>query len=301
MGQRVAVTGSSGLIGGALSAYLTRRGDEVVRLVRQAPRASDEVRWDPASRTLDPAALAGVDAVVHLAGAGVGDHRWTPAYRREILTSRTDGTHAVADAVAAAMATTGRPIRLLSGSAMGVYGNRGDEVLTERSAPGTGFLTEVVRAWEASAQPAVDAGAPVAFLRSGLVLDPKGGAMERMLPLARLGLGGPLGSGRQWWSWITLPDEVRAIAFLLDHPGVTGPVNLVGPEPARQKVIAAALGAAVHRPAVLPAPAAAIRAVLGGFAVEVLWSKRVLPAVLTEAGFTFEHGDLSTAVDWLAR
>ncbi|WP_048555632.1 NAD-dependent epimerase/dehydratase family protein, partial [Nostocoides japonicum] len=182
----VVVTGSSGFIGEALVGHLTTRGDTVIRLVRREPAAPGEVRWDPASRRLDPSVLDGVDAVVNLAGAGIGDKRWTPAYRREIISSRVDATHAVATAVAEAGGTT----RLVSGSAIGYYGNRGEEELTEDSPPGEGFTTEVVRAWEASTAPAAQAGASVAFARSGIVIGPGGGAMARMLPLARLGLGG---------------------------------------------------------------------------------------------------------------
>src|SRR5829696_7318327 len=204
--SRIAVTGSSGLIGTALVAALRERGDEVVRLVRRAPRSADEVQWDPSARALDPHVLDGVDGVVGLAGAGVGDHRWTPSYKHEILSSRVDSTHAVATAVAAA----DHAVRLVSGSAVGYYGDRGDEEITESSPPGTGFLTDVVLAWEAAAQPAVDAGGSVALIRTGIVLAREGGAMERLLKLARLGLAGPMGSGQQFWPWITLPDELGA-------------------------------------------------------------------------------------------
>lgn len=295
MSQCVAVTGSSGLIGGALVSHLTGRGDRVVRLVRRAPATPTEIRWDPASRHLDPAALDGVDAVVNLGGAGIGDKRWTAARKREIIDSRVDGTHAVATAIA----ESGRPIRLVSGSAIGFYGNRGDDELTEDSPAGEGFTTEVVRAWEGATAPAEDAGAAVAYARSGIVLAPEGGAMGRVLPLARLGLGGPLGSGRQWWPWITLVDEVRALTHLVDHPALTGPVNVVGPHPDRQRDIMKALGAALRRPALLPAPRPALKAVLGEFAAEVLDSHRVLPTRLEQDGFTFEHPRLADAMAWL--
>lgn len=293
--SRIAVTGSSGLIGTALVAALRERGDEVVRLVRSAPRAVDEVQWDPATRTLDPHVLDGVDGVVGLAGAGVGDKRWTPAHKRAILASRVDSTTAVATAVAAA----DHPVRLVSGSAVGYYGDRGDEELTEASAPGTGFLSDVVLAWEAAAQPAVDAGASVAFIRTGIVLAREGGAMKPLLRLGRLGLGGPLGSGRQFMPWITLPDEVGAIVHLLDRPDVTGPVNLAAPEPARQREIAKELGRALHRPAVLPAPSIALHAVLGEFAGEILGGQRIVGDALRDSGYPFRHGDLASAIDWL--
>ncbi len=295
--QRVAITGSSGLIGGALSAYLTARGDEVRHLVRRPPRAAHEAYWNPASRTLDPAALEGVDAVVHLAGVGVGDKRWTPAYQQQILASRVDGTHTVATA----MAATGAPMRLVSGSAVGIYGDdRGEETLTEDSEPGSGFLVEVVRAWEAAAEPARAAGLSVAHARGGtMVLSGRGGAMGRILRLANLGLFGPLGGGRQYWSWITLHDEVRALAHLVDRPEIVGPVNLSTPRPTRQRDLAAELGRQLHRPAFLPAPAPAIRLVLGGFADAVLGSQKVLPSRLVASGFAHDHVELDLAISWV--
>jgi uncharacterized protein (TIGR01777 family) len=290
--QRIAITGSSGMVGTALTAHLRARGDDVVRLVRRAPQAPDEVAWDPPSRRLDPGVLAGVDAVVHLAGAGPSDHRWTPAYQRELLTSRVDGTTTVANALAA----LGAPVRLVSQSAIGWYGDRGEEVLSEDSGPGAGFVPEMVRAWEASAEPAREAGLSVAHPRTGLVMAANGGALERMTELARLGINGPLGSGRQWWSWVSLHDAVAALAHLVDHPEVTGPVNVVAPEPVRQREVARALGHALHRPAVLPAPAFGVRWVLGGFADEVLTSKRVSPSLLITSGFTHRDTDLAQLV-----
>jgi len=296
--QRVAITGASGLIGGALSALLRDRGDEVVRLVRRPPKAADEVQWDPAARRLDPADLAGVTAVVHLAGAGVGDKRWTPAYQQEILASRVDGTTTVANALAT-LAGQGQAVRFVSGAAIGVYGDRGDEVLTEDSAPGTGFLSEVVRAWEAAADPARQAGLSVTHPRTGLVFAPDGGAMGRMLPLARLGINGPLGNGRQWWPWISLRDTVAGLAHLIDHPEIEGPVNLVGPHPDHQVDIARELGRQIHRPALLPAPAFGIRLVLGGFSDEVLTSKRALPKRLLESGFVHQDQSVESALRWV--
>ena len=296
MPQRVAITGASGLIGGALSAFLSQRGDEVLHVVRRAPRTSAEIGWDPRHRRLDPADLSGVTAVVNLAGANVGAKRWTPAFKQEIFASRVDATHTIASA----LADLGEPVRLVNASAIGIYGSdRGDEVLTEDSKAGQGFLADVVRAWESATKPAADAGLPVAMARTGLVMSPHGGAFERLLTLGRLGLLGPLGSGRQFWSWITLRDVVRGYAHLVDRHDLTGPVNLVGPEAARQADVARAVAACLHRPALVPAPGFALKAVLGEFADDVLGSARVLPSVLTASGFTFEQDTLERAAAWL--
>ena len=294
--QRVAISGASGLIGSALSTFLRSRGDEVVHLVRRQPSTKREIGWDPASRTLDPGDLSGLTAVVHLAGAGVGAHRWTAAYKQEILDSRVDGTATIANA----LADLGEPVALVSGSAIGVYGDRGEQILTEDSEPGTGFLADVVRAWEAATEPAQDEGLRVVHARTGLVLTPHGGAMERVLPLARLGLAGPLGSGHQYWSWITLHDEVRALAHLVDQ-NVSGTVNLVSTQPMRQSEVMKALGAVLGRPALLPAPTLALKVILGEFAGDVLSSARILPSVLTASGFAFDHDTIDSAMRWLVR
>jgi len=292
--QRVAITGASGLIGSALSAFLSARGDHVVHLVRREPRAPHEIGWDPAALRLNPGDLSGLTAVVHLAGAGVGDHRWTPAYKQEILASRVNGTATIAGA----LADLGEPIALVSGSAIGVYGDRGDETLTEDSETGEGFLADVVRDWEAATAPATEAGLRVAHARTGLVLTPEGGAMKRVLPLARFGLAGPLGTGRQYWSWITLHDEVRALTHLVDHD-LVGPVNLVSPQPMPQAQVMKALGAALGRPSLLPAPALALKVVLGEFAGDILASARILPSALTASGFVFDHDTIQSAMRWL--
>ena len=292
--KRVAITGASGLIGGALSAFLSSRGDDVVHLVRREPRARYEIGWDPASRKLDPGNLSGATAVVHLAGAGVGEHRWTPAYKQEIRASRVDGTATIATA----LADLGEPIALVCGSAIGAYGDRGDEMLTEDSETGEGFLADVVRAWEGATRPAQEAGLRVVHARTGLVLTPDGGAMARVLPLARFGLAGPLGTGRQYWSWITLHDELRALAHLIDHD-LVGPVNLVSTQPLRQAAVMKALGARLGRPTVLPAPALALKVALGEFASDILASARILPSVLTASGFVFEHDTIQSAMRWL--
>jgi uncharacterized protein (TIGR01777 family) len=292
MSQRVAISGASGLIGSALSSYLVARGDDVRHLVRREARTGSEVSWDPANRWLDPAALDGVDAVVHLAGAGIGDRRWSPRQKQDVLASRTDGTTTIATAVAA----HGDRVRLVSGSAIGWYGNRGDEILTEHSPEGTGFVAEVAQAWEASTAPASAAGAPVAMSRTGLVMSRTGGAFEPLVRLGRLGLAGPLGSGRQWWAWVTLDDVVRALVHLVDRRDITGPVNVVGPEPLRQKELVEEIGRQLGRPTVLPAPAFALRAVLGEFSGEVTGSRRVVPTRLRESGFDWVHGTISSAV-----
>ncbi|TQJ50344.1 TIGR01777 family oxidoreductase [Phycicoccus sp. SLBN-51] len=296
MPQRVAITGASGMIGSALSAFLSARGDEVVHVVRRPARTSAEISWDPSNRQLEAAALSGVDAVVHLAGANVGEKRWTPSRKQEIFASRVDGTHTLATALAEA----DHPIRLVSQSAVGIYGSdRGDEVLTEGSESGHGFLAEVVRAWEAAAEPARAAGLPVVHPRTGIVLAPGAGAMGPLLRLAQLGLAGPLGSGRQFWPWITLRDTVRALAFLVDQPDISGPVNVVGPAPARQKDIASELARQLHRPSLLPAPGMGLRLYLGEFANDILGSQRVVPTRLLECGFEYEQDTLPKAISWL--
>ncbi len=292
--MKVAVSGSSGLIGTALVAGLAAAGHEVVRLTRGRPSARDEVAWDPLAGTVDVAGLRGVEAVVHLAGAGVGDHRWTAAYKKQILDSRVLGTRTLVDA----LASMDQPPRtLVSGSAIGFYGSRGDEELTEDAARGEGFLADVVVAWEAEAARGGQAGLRVVTARSGLVLARKGGAFGRLLPLIRLGLGGPLGNGRQWWSWISLEDEVAALMFLLTAD-LSGPVNLTAPEPRRNGDVVRALARRLHRPAVLPAPALALKVAVGGFADDILASQKVVPRRLLDAGFAFTHADLEAAAEW---
>jgi hypothetical protein len=291
--MKVAITGSSGLIGSALSADLARDGHQVVRLVRGPSRSAGEVSWDPIGGHVDLAGLAGSDAVVHLAGAGVGDRRWSDAYKREILDSRVRGTTAVAHAVAA---LDPAPAVLVSASAVGFYGDTGDHAVDETAPRGEGFLAEVVEAWEAAAEPARAAGVRVAHPRTGLVVARGGGAWKRMLPIFRMGAGGRLGGGRQYWSFISLTDEVRALRHLIEHPDLTGPVNLTAPTPVTNAEATHALAQALHRPAVLPVPAAALRAVLGEFSVEVLGSQRVLPTRLLASGFAFRHPTIEAAL-----
>lgn len=298
----VAITGSSGMIGTGLSEALRARGDRVVHLVRRppggrAPAGVSEVQWSPDHRELDPAHLADVHTVVNLAGAGIGDRRWTDSYKKTIRESRVDSTATVAIAIAA-LAPDHTP-RLISGSAVGYYGDRGTEILTEQSGPGEGFLVQVCQDWENAADAAETAGSSVAFLRTGIVFSRAGGAMAKLLPLAKFGLAGPLGSGRQYWPWITLHDQVRAILHLIDHPEISGAVNLCVPQASPQREVTSALGAALSRPAVLPAPGFALRIALGEFSSDMLASQRVAPQVLSDHGFRFDYPDLPGAMRWV--
>ncbi|GGP78293.1 TIGR01777 family oxidoreductase [Streptosporangium pseudovulgare] len=291
----IIVTGSSGLLGSALVRSLRADGTRVVRLVRRAPRGPDEAFWDPAEGTLDPAVLEGARAVVHLAGAGIGDRRWNEAYKREIVRSRVEGTATVARALAELPAGPA----LLSASATGFYGDTGDREVDETSPAGSGFLArDVVAPWEAATRPAAEAGVRVALLRTGLVLSRDGGLLTRILPLFRAGTGAPLGSGRQYMSWISLDDWVGAVRYILNDPEMSGPVNLTAPEPVTNERFTRALGRAVHRPTMpVAVPGFMLRAVLGEFAEEgVLIGQRVLPRRLLEAGYPFRHIRLDDAL-----
>lgn len=294
--MKTAVTGSSGLIGTELVRTLRAEGHEVVRLVRRTPRTADEHRWDPQLHRIDPAVLADVDAVVNLAGVGVGDKRWTDSYKREVLASRVHSTATISQALAdAAAADPGRPRTLLSASAVGWYGDGGDRVLDETSPAGSDFLARVCVQWEASTAAAEAAGVRVAHLRTGLVLG-DGGLMGRVAPLFRFGLGGRLGSGRQWWPWISLRDEVDAIQFLLTAD-VSGPVDLTGPQPVTNAEFTRVLGRVLSRPTVLAVPGVALKLALGEFGeVGVLAGQRAVPAVLEREGFTFTHRDVESAL-----
>jgi len=289
--QRIAVTGASGLIGNALVGYLKSQGHTVQRLVRRTAVSSEEITWDPIAGTVDMDALAGVDAVIHLAGAGVSDKRWTKKYKSEILNSRLLGTTTIAKAVAIV-----KPQVFISASAIGWYGESGNRAVIESDRVGDDFLAAVCHEWESAADLAGDVR--TVKLRTGLVLDPTGGALGKMLPLFRFGLGGKLSNGKQWWSWITLHDQIRAIAFLLENK-VSGPVNLTSPNPVTNSEFTAGLARAMHRPALFPVPAIALKIVLGGFSAEVLGSKKVMPQVLTEAGFTFNYPHISSALEKL--
>ena len=292
--MRVVISGSSGLIGQAVVTAVRARGDEVTPLVRRTPRPG-EAAWDPPAGSIDAGAIAGADAVVHLAGAGIGDRRWSAARRHEIVSSRVQSTALLARTLGG---LNRPPAVLVSASAVGYYGDRGDEELTEDSEPGSGFLAEVCRAWEDGAQPAVAAGVRLVALRSGVVLSAHGGALARQLPLFRAGVGGRLGSGRQWLSWISLADEVAVILRALDDPSLQGPLNATAPAPVTNRDFTRALGRALHRPSVLTVPSFALRVALGAdLASEmVLAGQRVLPTKLIANGFTFAHADIGGAL-----
>ena len=293
MTLHLAISGASGLIGTMLRKSLAGAGHRVTALVRRAP-GPGEIRWDPSGAGLDPAELVGVDAVVHLAGENLAEGRWTAARKRELVESRRRGTRVIAEAVARAI---GGPRILVSASAIGYYGDRGDELLTEDSPHGRGFLPEVAVAWEESTGPAEAAGARVVRLRIGLLLTPEGGLLGRMLTPFRLGVGGPLGDGRQWMSWIAAEDLIQAFLHVLTREDIRGPVNAVGPDPVRNSEFARTLGRVLHRPAVLPAPAFALRLAFGEMADEaILASTRVAPTVLQASGFQFQYPTLEPAL-----
>jgi uncharacterized protein len=289
--MRVVVTGSSGPIGNALCRHLGRSGHQVVRVLRRPVRLDEvAIAWDPEAGTIDARGIEGADAVVHLAGAGVGDGRWTESRKRVLVESRTRSTALLAGALAG---LDRRPEVLVSASAIGFYGDRCDEILTEQSPPGDGFLSTLCVRWEAGAAPAVEAGVRVACARTGLVLSKVGGALPKLLPLFKLGLGGRFGSGAQWWSWITLDDEIRAIVWLLEND-IHGPVNLTAPNPVTNREFTRILGAVLSRPARLPVPRFGPRLLMGPELADALLfaSARVQPAVLESSGFAFSRPDL---------
>lgn len=290
----VVVTGSSGLIGTALRGALDTAGHRMIPMVR-SPAGGDAVHWDPDAGAIDASGLEGVGAVVHLAGEGIGNKRWTEAQKARITESRIRGTGLLAET----LAKLNRPPKvLISGSAVGFYGDRGDEVLTESSRAGGGFLAELCVAWEAAAQPAREAGIRVSHLRTGIVLSGRGGALPRMLLPFKLGLGGKLGSGAQWMSWISIEDEAGAIVHLLGDDAPAGPVNLTAPNPVVNADFTKTLGRALGRPTVLPVPKAGLKLLLGPHMAEelLLFSQRVLPTRLLDTGYTFQHPELDDAL-----
>ena len=300
--MRIAVTGASGLIGSHLVPALRADGHTVIRLVRRAPRSPEEAQWDPTSGTVDVGALTGTDAVIHLAGVGVGDKRWTPAFTQEILASRVDGTRTIAMAIAAMPI---KPSVLLSSSAIGWYGDAGDRPLGEDDPNGTGFMADVVRQWEAATSPAEAAGVRVVHMRTGIVIAPDGGLLVRSAPvpvvnvsllqLFRMGLGGTLGNGKQWLSWIGIDDVVAAMRFLLTSD-LSGAVNVTAPQPVTNQEFTRALARAVHRPAFAHVPAAALRLAAGEFSTDILAGQNVLPRRLLDAGFTFSYDTIDRGI-----
>jgi uncharacterized protein (TIGR01777 family) len=292
--MKVLVTGATGLIGRALCTVLRDRGDEPVALTR-TPRNPGDVGWDPERGALDAAALDGFDAVVHLAGRSIGERKWTPEEKQALLDSRTKGTALL---VSALTSLAHPPRVLVSGSAIGYYGNRGDEELTEAAGPGDGFLADLCVQWEAATTPSETAGIRTVRIRTGIVLARDGGALARMLLPFKLGLGGRVGSGRQWMSWIALDDEVGAILHALDHDDVAGACNLVAPNPAPNAEFTATLGRVLHRPTVLPTPLIPLKLRYGGELVEqlLLYSQRVRPGRLLDSGYSFRHPSLDDAL-----
>ncbi len=286
--QRIAITGASGLIGSALFGLLKSEGHTVQKLVRRPVISPEEVFWNPDSGEVDLAPLEGVNAIIHLAGAGVSDKRWTSKYRATILNSRLFGTTAIANAVAIL-----KPEVFISASAIGWYGETGNRAVSESDRSGDDFLAAVCREWEAAADLAGEVR--TVKMRTGLVLDSTGGALGKMLPLFRFGVGGKLGSGKQWWSWITLHDQLRAIEHLLQSP-IEGPVNITSPNPSTNQEFTAALARALHRPALFPVPSLALKIAIGGFSSEVLGSKKVVPTKLLESGFTFDYPHIAPAL-----
>ena len=299
MTSTIAITGASGLIGTALARHLRDTGRRVVTFDRTGGSGPDSISWNPATGVIDAERLVGVDAVVHLAGAGIGDRRWTDDYKREILESRTKGTRLLASAMAS---TAGGPRILLSGSAIGYYGESETATFDETSAAGKGFLADVCVEWEAATQPAEAAGIRVAHLRTGIVLSPKGGALKKLLPLFRLGLGGRMGSGRQWQSWISIDDEVAAIDHLLSS-SVSGAVNLTAPVPVSQADFTKTLARVLRRPSIVPVPSFGPKLLLGSELADALLftGQKVLPAVLERDGFRFAHPDLESALRHLLK
>ncbi|WP_375483553.1 TIGR01777 family oxidoreductase [uncultured Jatrophihabitans sp.] len=286
------LAGASGLLGPALRDDLLADGHTVRTLVRREPSGPDEHRWDPAAGVLDPSVLDGVDVVVCLSGAGVGDRRWTASYKKTILQSRVDSV----GTLATAMAGAGSSGKLVCASAVGYYGDTGDRRVDESTPPGDGFLADVCVQWERAADPARAAGITVSHLRTGLVLAKKGGLLPRLGLIVKLGIGGRLGSGRQYFPWISVTDEVAAMRFVIEND-VPGAANLTAPNPVTNAEFTKTLGGLLHRPTILPVPGFAARIALGEFAGDVLTGQNAVPAALQDAGFTFTHPDLTSALE----
>lgn len=292
--MRIAITGASGLLGSHLVPFLTTGGHEVVRLLRGGPLGPGTAAWNPETGAVDEPALGAVDAVVHLAGVGIADQRWTPAYKNQIAASRIGPTRALCEWLASRQP---RPGVLVCASATGFYGNRGDEVVDESSPPGAGFLPEVCVSWERAAQAARDAGIRVVHLRTGVVLTPRGGALKKMLPAFRVGLGGPIGPGTQYMSWVSIDDLVGAAFHAITTPGLDGPVNVTAPNPVTNARFSEVLAGVLQRPAVFRMPALAVRTVFGEMGEALLLEgQRVVPTALLGAGYAFRHANLEDAL-----
>ncbi|GAA3223002.1 TIGR01777 family oxidoreductase [Dactylosporangium siamense] len=291
--MQILIAGASGFLGGRLVPHLRAAGHDVTQLVRRPARNPGELRWDPAGGLLDATAVAGRDAVINLAGAGVGDRRWTAQYKRTLRTSRVDTTATLARAIAAAGAE--RPRVLLNSSAVGFYGDTGDRPVDEQSPPGEGFLADLCKVWEAATRPAEDAGTRVALLRTGFPLAKDGGLLKPLYLQFKLFAGGRMGGGTQYLPWMSLPDWLAAVTFTLERE-ITGPVNLTGPEPVTNAEFSAALAKVLHRPNLLPVPGFALKAAVGEFGAEALVSQRVLPGVLVREGFPFAHRTVEAAL-----
>ena len=292
--MRIAITGASGLIGTALTKSLVADGHEVIKLVRSPATAPDQLRWDLIQGVENAQALNGIDALVHLAGAGVGDKRWSEQYKREIRESRVSGTQTIARTLAS---LSNPPKVLISASAIGWYGDTGSTAVDETAPAASGFLPEVVRLWEQAADPAREAGIRVVHPRTGLVMSRAGGALSKLIPLFKFGLGSPLGNGKQYWSFISLSDEVKAIRYLINKTEISGPVNLTAPTPVTNLEVSRTLAKLLHRP-MLPigVPSPIMKTALGEFSQEVLGSARVIPAVLQRNGFGFDHPTIASAL-----
>ncbi|GAB7038005.1 MULTISPECIES: TIGR01777 family oxidoreductase [Catenuloplanes] len=293
--MRILLAGASGFLGTALRERLRADGHDLRQLVRRTPENGDQIPWKPSSGHLDPAALRGVDAVINLAGASIGGQRWTNSYKRKLRSSRVDTTATLARAIASLPADE-RPKVLLNGSAKGWYGDTGDTPVEEDAPPGDGFLSDLCRVWEAAARPAEDAGVRVVYLRSGLPLDKRGGLLQPLVLLFKAGLGGRIGSGRQYIPWMSLADWVGATVFLLERDDIAGPVNMNAPAPATNAEFTKELAAALHRPAIVPVPGFVIQTVLGEFSTEILTGTRSLPGVLNRAGYPWLHPTLPAAI-----
>jgi uncharacterized protein (TIGR01777 family) len=293
--MRIVMAGSSGFLGSRLRTRLASDGHDIVQLVRRAPRSDAERRWNPDAGELDPSVLAGADLVVNLAGAGVEDKRWTDSYKQTLLTSRVRPTTTLATAIAGLPADQ-RPPTLVNSSAIGFYGDTGDTAVDEESPAGTGFFADLCRAWEDSTRPAAAAGVRVVLLRTGLVLDETAGLMKPFAITTRLFIAGPLAGGRNWMPWISVADWTDAVLFTIEHTEISGPVNVVGPDPVRNAEFVKTLGRALHRPTPWPIPRFALRIVLGEFADDAIANQRVLPGVLNRAGFPFRHTTVDDAI-----